>query len=90
MSVRCPQCPYDVRTMSVRCPFVCPLYVRCMSVVCPLYVRCMSNHVPLYVQARLYTSVRRPDVSGHTHHPPLLRREAIEIRNTEGGEPYIG
>ena len=42
MSVRCPydvrtmsvmsvRCPYDVRTTSVRCPVVCPWYVRGMS-----------------------------------------------------------
>ena len=40
----------------------------------------MSNHVPLYVQAmvqaRPYTSVRRPDVSGHTHHPPGPLKQA--------------
>ena len=54
LNVRCPYdvrhvrgmsvvCPYDVRTMSVRCPVVCPWYVRGMSVVCPWYVRGMSR-----------------------------------------------
>ena len=58
---------YDVRTMSVmsvRCPYdVRTMSVRCLYYV-PLYVRCTSVVCP-------YASIPRPDVSGHTHHPPL-------------------